>query len=145
MFPKRWLVLPRAQHLWRKQNVPWAQKSYLQKHFLCPRGVQQCRRVLSRTGNVGHNVAATMCRRFAGALQVVAWIVISAVRISPCKPNLGVSSSQRIFLSLSANWCRSGGHCGNTLSCRAVTSILSQRLLHCDQFKAVLIVPIHAR
>ena len=40
-----------------------------QKHFLCPRGAQQCCHVLPRTGNiVGHNVAATMCPRFAGAL-----------------------------------------------------------------------------
>ena len=39
----------------------------LQKHFLCPRGAQQCCRVLPRTGNIaGHNVAATLCPRFAG-------------------------------------------------------------------------------
>ena len=39
-----------------------------QKHFLWPRGAQQCCCVLPRTGNkAGHNVAATMCPRFSGA------------------------------------------------------------------------------
>ena len=42
----------------------------VQKHFLCPRGAQQCCLVLPRTGNIaGHNVAATMCPRFARALD----------------------------------------------------------------------------
>ena len=40
----------------------------LQKHFLCPRSAQQCCLVLPRTGNIAwHDVAATMCPRFAGA------------------------------------------------------------------------------
>ena len=36
----------------------WSVSENLQKHFLCPRGAQQCCRVLPRTGNIaGHNVA----------------------------------------------------------------------------------------
>ena len=37
----------------------------LQKHLLCPRGAEQCCRVLPRAGNIAeHNVAAAMCLRF---------------------------------------------------------------------------------
>ena len=55
MFPKCWLVLPRGQHLWPTQT-------------LCPRGAQQCCRVLAQTSNVSsrtrcyrHNVSS-FCR-----------------------------------------------------------------------------------
>ena len=72
MFPKCWLALPRAQHLWRTRILcPGHKKVFLKifrNMFLCPRGAQKCCRVLPRTGNIaGHNVAATMCPRFAGA------------------------------------------------------------------------------
>ena len=52
----------------------------LQEH-LCLRDVQQCCRVLPRTGNVvGHNVAATMCPRFAGALVPYSILMYSGVQ-----------------------------------------------------------------
>ena len=51
--------------------VSWTQKNVsenIQEYFLCPRGAQQCCRVLPRAGNiVGHNFAPTMCPRFSGA------------------------------------------------------------------------------
>ena len=63
MFPKRWLVLPRATFVADTKNV----SKNLQKHFSCPHGAQQCCRVFPRMGNiVGHNVVAT---RLAGALE----------------------------------------------------------------------------
>ena len=47
---------------WYTKNV----SERLQKYPLCPRGMQQCCGILPRTGNnEGHNVAATMCPRFA--------------------------------------------------------------------------------
>ena len=44
MFPKFWLDFPRAQHLWRTQFFCPGHKMFLKtlKHFLCPRGAQQC-------------------------------------------------------------------------------------------------------
>ena len=74
-FPKCVLILPRAQHLCPTQILCPGQKNVsekIQKHFLRPRGAQQCCRVLPRTGNIaGHNVAATVCPRFARALDVI--------------------------------------------------------------------------
>ena len=59
VFPKCWLVFPRAQHLWRTQFCVMDKKisENLQKHFLYPRGAQQCCSILWRTGNIaGQNV-----------------------------------------------------------------------------------------
>ena len=62
IFLKCRIVLPRATFVMDTKNV----FGNLQKYFC---GAQQCRRVLPRAGNIaGHNVAATMCPRFAGAL-----------------------------------------------------------------------------
>ena len=54
--------------------VSWTQRTFLKmfRNISCVRrrGAQQCCLVLPRTGNIaGHNVAATMCPRFARALD----------------------------------------------------------------------------
>ena len=53
---KCWLVLSHAQRLWQTQILcPGHQKNAsknLHKHFLCPRGMQQCCHVLPQMGNI---------------------------------------------------------------------------------------------
>ena len=65
---KCWLVLPRAQHLCPTQILcPGHKKCFWKSSETFP--VSGLRATMLRTGNVaGHNVAATMCPRFARAL-----------------------------------------------------------------------------
>ena len=104
MFPKCVLVLPRAQHLCPTQSVcPGHKKCFwsLQKHFLCPRGAQQCCLLLPRTGNIlGHNIASTMCPRFAQGL--IFWqeshaCIEQVARISFCCYVIVQNASQMIY------------------------------------------------
>ena len=104
----RWSCFPNIDLFSHACNICGGHKNVsenLQKHFLCPRGLQQCFRVLPRTGNiVGHNVAATLCRlRFAEVLGQK--ICVRATNVARVGKRVNIRETYALVSDVAATKC----------------------------------------